>query len=215
MKNSYSGDLYERSSPFGRGVILSLCGVGIALFGRRFGGDIANPAFGWFVCILGLIVAIFTLLINCIAALKHRGHVDLVDMARIIHEEGYMVLSVGEQYVGFLYEDYLLRVRCLGKSFLVIEYVFEKDNKDEITENLVAASLTQVEYEPISVIPWYEDVEGYLSIGVRHLGNSPRDLRKLLNIAPDLILHSYKVFDKHITEIRKRKNHDEKFPYYI
>lgn len=205
MDNSL-GDLYEESSSFGRGLILTFIGLGIAVLAPHISGDFLNPIFGWFVCAFGLLVAIISLIVHCIRAGRHRGRVDVLDMARIIHDNGYRVHSFGENSVRFFYdENYLLRARCIGKDILIIDYVFEDMDSGETTDSLVAAALVQGEVGAVKIVQVQEDGVDALSFAIVHVGNSTYEFKKILDVAPRLITYAHDSYLGFIDDIKRRR----------
>lgn len=205
MDNSL-GDLYEESSSFGRGLILTFIGLGIAVLAPHISGDFLNPIFGWFVCAFGLLVAIISLIAHCIRAGRHRGRVDVLDMARIIHDNGYRVHSFGENSVRFFYDEYyLLEARCLDKDILVIEYVFEGTDPEDPTDSLVAAALAQSDMEVAQINRVRINGVDALSISVAHVGSSTYEFKKLLDFAPRLITYAHDSYLGFIDDINRRR----------
>lgn len=205
MDNSL-GNLYEESSSFGRGLILTFIGLGIAVLAPHISGDFLNPIFGWFVCAFGLLVAIISLIAHCIRAGRHRGRVDVLDMARIIHDNGYRVHSFGENSVRFFYDEYyLLEARCLDKDILVIEYVFEGTDPEDPTDSLVAAALAQSDMEVAQINRVRRNGVDALSITVAHFGSSTYEFKKLLETAPGYIECAYDYYLGFIDDIKRRR----------
>lgn len=205
MDNSL-GDLYEESSSFGRGLILTFIGLGIAVLAPHISGDFLNPIFGWFVCAFGLLVAIISLIAHCIRAGRHRGRLDVLDMARIIHDNGYRVHSFGENSVRFFYDEYyLLEARCLDKDILVIEYVFEGTDPEDPTDSLVAAALAQSDMEVAQINRVRINGVDALSISVAHVGSSTYEFKKLLDFAPRLITYAHDLYLGFIDDINRRR----------
>lgn len=201
-----SSNLYEDSSPFGRGLILTFIGLGIAISSPHISDDLFNPAFGWFVCAFGLLVATISLTVHCIRAGRHRGRVDVLDMAGIIHDNGYRVHSFGENSVRFFYDEYyLLEARCLNKDILVIEYVFEGTDPEDPTDSLVAAALAQSDMEVAQINRVRINGVDALSISVAHVGSSTYEFKKLLDVAPRLITYAHDSYLGFIDDIKRRR----------
>lgn len=200
------GNLYEESSPFERGLILTFIGLGIAVLAPHISGDFLNPLFGWFVCAFGLLVAILSLIAHCIKAGRHRGRVDVLDMARIIHDKGFRVHSIVEDSVRFLFDEhYLLEVRCLNQDILIIEYVIEGIDPEDPTDSLVAAALAQSDMEVAQINRVRRNGVDALSITVSHFGSSTYEFKKLLETAPGYIECAHDYYLGFIDDIKRRR----------
>lgn len=205
-KDRSLGDLYEESSPFERGLILTFIGLGMAILSPKLGGGFFNPIFGWFVCAFGLLVATISLIVHCIRASRHQRRADVADMARIIRKKGYRVHSIEENSVQFFYNDnYLLRARCIGNDIFIIDYVFEDIYSEEKIDSLVAAALAQTDIGAVKIVQVRENGVDAMSIAIVHVGNSIYEFKKFLDVAPIPIISAHDEYLGFIDDIKRRR----------